>query len=408
MSVPAAPARAQSGGMSIAAIVNDGVISFYDLESRVTLAMVSSNLPDSPEIRTRLRPQVLRQLVDEKLQMQEAKRLNLDVTDPERQQAVQNIERQNNMQPGNLAAFLRQRGLPFQTLVDQINAGVAWQKVIRRSVRPLVDVGEEEVTDRLNQLRARGGLTEYALSEIFLPVSRPDEDDSVRQTAERLIEQVRQGAPFPAVARQFSQSATAAVGGDVGSVLQGTLDPRLERAIEVMNPREMSAPIRTDAGYYILALRDKRTIAAPRAEDAVVSLRRLFVSMPPNATAADMQAQGNLAQTLGQNVAGCNDMDRMAREMKAPATTDLGKLRLGDLPDDLRLAVGGLPIGKASPPIRVPDGFIVVMVCGREEGTTGLPSRDEISETLLGARIESAQRRLLRDLRRTAFIDLRT
>lgn len=407
LAIPVAPAGAQTD-VSAAAIVNDEVISFYDLEARVQLAAASAGVADNAEVRDRLRPQVLRQLIDEKLQRQEAKRLNLEVTDAERQQAIQNIERSNNMQPGALAAFLRSRNVSFQTLVDQINATVAWQKVVRRSVRPLVDVGEEEVTEQLNQLRARGGLTEYAVSEIFLPVNRPQDDEPVRQSAERLIEQIRQGAPFPAVARQFSQSATAAVGGDMGVILQGTLDPRLEKALDVLNPREMSTPIRTDAGYYILALREKHQVAAPRAEDNLVSLRRLLVTLPPSASAEDARTQGELAQTLSANASGCSNIDRLASDMKVPASTDLGKVRIGDLPPEVRQTIATLPIGKAAPPVRVQEGFVVLLVCGREEATTGLPSRDEIAETLLAQRVESAQRRLLRDLRRAAYLDIRT
>ena len=83
---PAQPAPQPSGDQAetrIAAVVNDEVISVGDVQSRLRMVMLSSNFPDSQEIRQRIAGQVLRTIVDEKLQMQEAKRHNVTATDEE-------------------------------------------------------------------------------------------------------------------------------------------------------------------------------------------------------------------------------------------------------------------------------------------------------------------------------------
>src|ERR1700739_5134932 len=107
----AQPPEDQGSETRIAAVVNDEVISVADLRSRVRMVMLSSNFPDSPETRQRIAGQVLRTIVDEKLQMQEAKRQNVTATDDEINKAISQIEKQNNMQAGQLDEVLKAHGI---------------------------------------------------------------------------------------------------------------------------------------------------------------------------------------------------------------------------------------------------------------------------------------------------------
>src|SRR5476649_100701 len=128
----AAPASAQE--TRIAAVVNDEVISVADLASRMRLVFASSNIPDTPEARQRVTRQVVRILVDEKLEMQEAKRLNIKVEDDEVAKALANIEAQNKLPKGGLETMLAARGIPRGSLIDQLTATLAWGKVIRQNL----------------------------------------------------------------------------------------------------------------------------------------------------------------------------------------------------------------------------------------------------------------------------------
>src|SRR5438046_2448527 len=95
----------------IAAVVNDDVISVADLTARLRLIISSSNIEDSPQTQQRISRQVLRNLIDEKLEMQESKRLNITVSDNEVAEAVARIEQQNNMPKGGLDRYLASRGI---------------------------------------------------------------------------------------------------------------------------------------------------------------------------------------------------------------------------------------------------------------------------------------------------------
>src|SRR5437870_11780056 len=98
---PQAPGQPEKAPeMRIAAVVNDEVISMFDLVSRMRMVMVSSNITDTPEMRQRIAVQVLHSLIDEKLELQEAKRQSVTATDSEINNGLQQIEKQNNMKSG--------------------------------------------------------------------------------------------------------------------------------------------------------------------------------------------------------------------------------------------------------------------------------------------------------------------
>lgn len=405
---PPTAAHAQQQGPAIAAVVNDQIISTYDLQSRMRLALLSANLEATPENQQRLAPQVLRQLVDERLQMQEAQRLNISVTEKDLADAVAVIERQNNLQPGQLGAHMAQNGVPISTLMAQLRANIAWGKVIRRQIRPQVEIGEEEIDDFLNDLRARGGRTEYEVAEILLSAESFDNPQTALQTASRLAEQARSGATFGALAQQFSQSPSAANGGNLGKVQEGQLDPRLEAVLQSLQPGQVSDPIPVENGYYILKLNNRTRVERGGSGEPVLTLRRVFLPVPADATPEEVAAQEEAASRVSDTAKSCTDMERFARELESPGPADPGPVRPSGLPDNLREFLVDRPIGETTPPLRLNDGFLIAMVCSRAEGgDAALPSRAEVMQSLGMQRIDMMARRYLRDLRRAAFVDVR-
>src|SRR5436190_7398357 len=250
-----------SGGapqLGIAAVVNDEVISIFDLISRVRLVMISSNIADTPETRQRIAPQVLRSLIDEKLQLQEAKRQSVTASDEELNKGLAQIEKQNNMKPGQLNEFLKSRGLDRGQLVDQMTASIVWAKLVKRQAAQSASISDDEIDEALKRAKEHASEPQSRVAEIFLAVDNPSQDEEVRRLAERLGQQMRQGARFSAVAQQFSQSATAGVGGDIGWVRPDQLSPELGKAVGQLKQGELSPPVRTGGGYYLLLVVDRR------------------------------------------------------------------------------------------------------------------------------------------------------
>ena len=235
--LPVGSAFAQ-GGLRIAAIVNDEIISVHDLENRIALTLVTSNLENRPDVIQRLAPQMLRGLVDEKLKLQEARRLNIVVSQRDIDDALGRISRQINLPPDQIAGFLGQRGASMKSLIEQVEAEIAWIKTISRLEGSRVVIGEDEIDIELARISANSGQPEYRVAEIFLPVEDPAQEDQVKQLADRLLGELAAGASFPSLARNFSQAASAAVGGDLGWVRRGQLVSRLDDALPQLNPGE--------------------------------------------------------------------------------------------------------------------------------------------------------------------------
>jgi len=393
----------------IAAIVNDELITAYDLESRIRLVIFSTRLPNTVDTRRRISSQVLRTLIDERLQMQEAKRRNISVSRRDLQRAKETIEKQNRLPKGGLEQVMKQNGIPLESINEQLRTGIAWSKLIGRRLRPRITIGEDEIDESLERIRSRQGQAEYRLSEILLTVDSPDQEDNIRRTAERITDQVKKGARFNAIARQFSQSATAAVGGDLGWQHESELDDTLRQVIGRMGKGSMTSPIKTVAGYRILLLRDVRKIAQSEAKPITLDLRQIFLPLPRQSAPSDIEAQIDLAKIVRDTASSCSDFSTLAKEVGSPRPPSLGKFALKDLSPAIRQVVKDIPAGKISDPLKMPDGVMVLMVCNRDGGTSviKLPKRDEIADRLMNERMSLGARRYMRDIRLSAVIDVR-
>ncbi len=400
VALAAAPARAQNMSRA-AAVVNDEVISVLDLVMRTKLAMLSAGLQDSPETRERIQQQVLRTLIDERLQLQEAARLDIDVPNEEIEGTLDQIAKQNGMAREQFMEAMSQRGLLPNALVDQIRASLTWRALIARRLQPTVEISDDEVDEVIARLQSDAGSAELRIAEIFLAVDNVLQEAEVRATAERLIDQLRNGANFSALARQFSQASTASVGGDLGWVREGQLPEEVAQAVRQMSPGQLSRPIQTFGGFYIVYLRDQRQ---RQVGDATVRLKQVLFAVAPGAPRDAVQKAVAGATDAKAQIAGCDTVDRVAQSLGVPGSGDLGTVKLGDLPEGLRRVVANLPIGQPSDPVQLSGGVGVLVVCEREDGSI---DRSKIYQSLVQQRLTLLARRYLRDLRRQANVDLR-
>lgn len=391
--------------LRIAAVVNDDIISVRDLDARVRMVINVSKLPRNAQTVQRVWPQVLRSLVDEKIKLQEAKRLSVTVSDDELERAKRTMELRNKLAPGSFDRFLASQGIESQTVLDQMRADIAWVKLVRRRFQSTVEVTTDEIDDAISRLERNRGKPQYRIREIL--VESGDQTVNDEEAAEGLVKQLRSGADFGAIAREFSQGATAATGGDIGWTTREQLGDEIGDVVDSLKPGEISDPIKTIFGYQIVQLTDRRILSAPDPSKAKVTLKQVFIPVPQTASPAAEASQKSIAAAVSETAQSCTDMDALAEELKSPAGTDLGTLEVGELSPQLREAVSDLKAGELSKPIRLPSGFSTIMVCAREEPESNLPSRNEIADQLRAIKFETFAQRYLRDLRRNAFIDTR-
>lgn len=395
-------------GMRIAAVVNEEAISFLDLETRMVLVIASSRIKDGPQTRRRMAPEILRTLIEERLMQQEALRLELKVTSEEVQARIVSIEQRNGMPPGGLGAFLRQINVPISTLTTRTEAEIAWNKVVRRVLLPKVRIGDDEIDEVIEQIKSNAGKPQYHLAELFLPVLKPSDDAQVRQTAVGLLEQIQKGAPFPQMVRNFSRAPSAATGGDLGWLQTSQIDPEKLRVVRAMKPGQVSLPIRTLGGYYLVLLRNTRTSAGLGRGDAKLKLTQFHISLGKNPTNTERAQKSAQLQDLTNAITTCTQLESVSQKYGSPLSGSLGTVKLSVLPANMRAVLGNLAPGKASPPIATGGGLAVMMICEREDqGLDMEVVRKNVRSRLIGQRMDVAARSYLRDLMREAFVDVR-
>jgi peptidyl-prolyl cis-trans isomerase SurA len=401
------PAYAQAV-MRIAAVVNDDIISELDLAQRVRLTMTISRMPNTPEVQKSLAASLLRAMIDERLKLQEAKRLGIEVSETETDQALQRYASAQKIRPDRLNDFLTSIGVDRVILEDQANAELGWSSVISRTAGDRIQVSEEEVDKVMAEREANKGKPEYLYSEIYLPIDSPSEEDTARKMADSLIGHIQSGSPFDSLARDFSQSASAPNGGALGWVQTGHIDPKIETALIQMNEGDYSQPIRTISGFYILKLHEKR-ISGVEEQDELLDIAQAILPISPEAPAEAWAARNAQANTLAHQTQSCENLVELAKQIDGVNAGILKQLKLSSMPEDIRNTLAPMTANQITTLEQKKGAILVLMICNRAPVPTKpeITIRNELKRELRIEKINRESRRQLQQLRRSAFVDLR-
>jgi peptidyl-prolyl cis-trans isomerase SurA len=389
------------------AIVNGTIITDTDVDQRLALVVAANGGKIADEEKQRLRLQVLRNLIDETLQIQEAKANEINITSQEIEQTFARVAGNFKRSPADFAKYLREQGSSEASMKRQIEGELAWRRLLGRKVEPFVNVGEEEVQAVIGRLNAAKGATEYRIGEIFLS-STPVTSNETLANANRIVQQVRQGASFVAYARQYSEASTAAVGGDLGWVRGEQLPEPLAEAAAQMQPGQVSSPVAVPGGYSIIALIDKRQVLTADPRDALLSLKQISIKFPAGSTQASATPKVEAFANAVKGINGCGQADQVAAGIGAEVV-DNDQIRIRDLPPPLQEMLINLNIGEATRPFgSLEDGVRALVLCGRDDPkTVDGPSFDQIYAQMEEERVNRRAQRYLRDLRRDAVVDYR-
>lgn len=407
------PVRSSTGA---AAFVNGAVISNYDLDQRTALFAATSGVQPTEANLAQVRVQVLRSLEDEMIQLQEANKHRISVTKTEVDRAINNVAKDNGVTVPQILDTLNRAGVSTQTFAQQISAQLIWQKVVTARYGTDVLIGDQEVDEAMNRLKQGSDKPQFLISEIYLGVDRSEDDVSVRASAEQFAQQIMQGVSFGIVAGQFSQSPSAADGGDIGWVTQGELAEELDTALSQLKPGQIAGPIRAEGGYHILLLRDRREPAGanvvqlplpPTDPNAPLPLDRFLIPLPADANAMIKER----AMTLANNVAGqlrtCADLPNIAGQLQGTVYQRLGNMNPSTLDAQLRDALANSAPGEVMKPFFSPAGLELIMRCDSvAPGPRAfeLPSREQLRDQLFAQKMSIYAKSYLQELRRTAIV----
>ena len=389
------------------AIVNGDVITGTDVDQRLALIVLANGGRIPQEELARLRAQVLRNLVDETLQIQAAASEDIKVEPKEIDSYYEQYARNLGRSPAEFSTYLRSKGSSDASIKRQIHGEIAWSRLQRRQIEPFVNVGEEEVQSVIDRLEKAKGTQEYRIGEIFLAAT-PENEAEVMAGAQRIVEQVRRGASFVAYARQFSEASTAAVGGDLGWVRAEQLPEPLAEAAHALPVGQVSDPIPVPGGFSIIAVQDTRQVLMADPRDAVLSLKQLSISFPAGMTRSQAAPKVEELAEIGRTMGGCGGADQAAAKIGAEVVSS-DQVKVRDLPPALQDMMLKLSIGQSTTPFgSFEDGVRILVLCGRDDpDTTSGPSFDQVYAQLSEERVNRRARRYLRDLRRDAVVDYR-
>jgi peptidyl-prolyl cis-trans isomerase SurA len=389
------------------AIVNGAVITATDVDQRLALIVLANNGRVAPEEMQRLRDQVLRNLVDETLEIQAAQTEDIKVDQHEIDAYFARYAQGFNQSPQQFSVFLRAQGSSADSVKRQIHGEMAWTRLQQHKIEPFVNVSQDEVKSIIDRMTADRGTQEYKVSEIFLSAT-PETAAQARANADRIVQQIRGGASFIAYARQFSQASTAAVGGDLGWVRPQQLPPELGAAVRALPVGQVSDPVALPGGFSILAVTDTRQVLTADPRDAVLSLKQVSIVFPPGTDQATAQGKVQALTLASQNMGGCGGTEATAQKLGAEVVSN-DQVKVRDLPGPLQQTLLGLAIGQTTPPFgALNDRISVLVLCGRDDPPpVNNVSFDQVYDQLAATQVNLRAQRYLRDLRRDAVVDYR-
>jgi peptidyl-prolyl cis-trans isomerase SurA len=255
----------------VAAVVNRDVIALSEVEKRAApeLARLNSAVRD-PKQRAEERAKVLKTslntLIGEKLMEEQIRELGLATTDAELEAAVSDVRRQNNItDEAQFERLLSGEGFTVKTYKDFLRNQMSRMKLVQMKVAPKVKVSEEDLKAAYTQYaKLESGDAEVHARHILVQVdakATPEQVETARQKALKLVEEARKpGVDFAELAKKKSEGPSASDGGDLGFFRRGVMVPAFERVAFTLKEGEVSEPVRTQFGWHVLKVEERRAV----------------------------------------------------------------------------------------------------------------------------------------------------
>ncbi len=242
---------------AVVVVVNDEAITDLDVKKRLDLVLKSSGIvsPDNKTLAL-MSQHVVYGLIDEKLIQREAKSKSIEIDDADLSFAMNSIAEKNGISIMELDKFLSSKGIRKDVLEEQIKGQLILNKYMRVLIQPKVSVSEKEVEESRGTLlkalsKSKNKVSQMKLAEIVL-YPKYNNKDGERGLADKLVSQINSGSDFAALAKEFSESNSAASGGNIGWVYVDQVIPEIARAIMSLEAGQVSHPIALNDGVHII------------------------------------------------------------------------------------------------------------------------------------------------------------
>ena len=387
----------------IIATVNDQVITSFDLRQRMLMIIAMSQVQPTEENIPAIQQQALNALIEERLQVQEMKKYpDLKISDQEVDEDIARMAEEAGTTPENYMRFLEQGGIRASNMREQLRTEIGWRALVGGRFNTRAKVSRAAVDQAMRQLTEAASKPQYLVGEIYLEAARVGGQQAAMNGADQLVQQMVAGAPFQAVARQFSAAPSAARGGDAGWVVQGTVQAPLQAAMDQLEVGQLSRPIPVEGGVYIIYMRDKRS----GASTSLVSMKQIMIDLPDTASPAEVAAATARLEAIRPQLT-CDNILTRATSEQCLLGSDLGEADVANLAPQFQQVARTAEVNSVSAPVRTPLGIHLLAVCGRRVGGPDAPTAQQVENRLQNQNLAMLARRYIRDLRADALIEMK-
>jgi peptidyl-prolyl cis-trans isomerase SurA len=398
---------------SIVAIVDNGVITERQLDTRVSMVMkrLQSRGGQVPP-QTELQKQVLNQMVVAEIQKQRADLEGVRISDKQVDDTLENLAKSNGMSLAQFQSNLQAQGVAWDSFREDARDELTLAELRRRDVDSKVTVSDAEVA---NYLASQHGLTsapkDLHLQHLLVAVPQGASSDQIQaaeKRAEGFVQEAAGGRDFERLVKSNSDAGDAKKGGDMGFKPQSELPKSYIDAVSTIAPGQVAHdPIRTAEGWEVVRLVERRTStdAANRITQTHVSHILLRVG-----EGSDESDAVRKLLTIKANIeAGKGTFAEYARTTSQDGSAgqggDLGWINPGQTVPEFERAMNQLQPGQISNPVRTEFGYHLIMVQGRREVAASAQAQEDAARQAIGQRkSEQAYADWMRELYDAAYV----
>ena len=412
----ALPADGKNQADYIVAVVNSEPVTNNEVRAelqRVLQQLAQQGRPQ-PD-RKALARQVLESLINQKVQLQQAREAGIRVDELAIDQAEQNIARQNQMDVAELRRRIALEGVVLSQFRTQLQEQILLTRQRERDVDARVRVTDLEVDQYLREQQSNTdpAAREINLAQILVAVpdaATPVQISALQAKAQRALERARAGEDFAVLVRELSDASDRANGGQMGSRTADRYPPLFLEATHNLEVGDISELVRSGAGFHVLRVLEKKSAGLPAMTVTQSRARHILLRLSPQLSEA--AARAKLVAFKKRLAIGEADFAALARDHSQDGSAaqggDLGWASPGMFVPEFEEVMNRLAPGQVSEPLVSRFGVHLIQLTERRSVTMSpREQRETVRAMLREKKLEEAYATWAQDLRGRAYVELR-
>ncbi|MEH6438001.1 peptidylprolyl isomerase [Massilia sp. DD77] len=402
---------------SIHVVVNDEVITKNEVAGRV--AQVAQNLKarnaQLPDQAT-LERQVVESMIVERAQVQLAKEMGVRIDDRTLDATIGRIAEGQQMSVQQMRNQMEKEGMTFAQFREDVRNEIMLQRLREHEVDSKIQISEAEIDTYLTAAKtAAAEKVEMEIAQILVRVpenASPEQIAARRARAEEVSRQLRTGADFAKAAATYSDAPDALKGGEIGWRDPDRLPPLFAGELRKLQPGQITPIIKTNVGFHILKMSNKRSLAESTDKAVVQQTRARHILIKPTPTMTEGEVKRKLLELkekMANNAATFEELARLhSQDGSASKGGDLGWLEPGDTVPEFENAMNTLKLGEVSDVVQSQYGFHLIQVAERKsQDVTQQKERAQARNVIRERKMQEAMEDWLRQLRDRAYVEFR-